>query len=213
MISDGGLATLCAATYTAAAPSLAEPSSGVFACITEAPDGIVVAFRGSITAEDWARDFLTLAVDARNHPQLGYCHDGFLTAAESIIGEVLSRTGDKPTILTGHSLGGAEAVGVGALMTLAGKPPIKICTFGAPRFGMDKFVDVLNVVKVLPQYRRGNDLVPELPLDLPPLLQFLDSRAPLIQVGKPQFDALACHHVGGYVTDVTAYLATETVHA
>jgi hypothetical protein len=32
-------------------------------------------------------------------------------------------------------------------------------------------------------------------------------RASLIAVSEPQFDALSCHHVGGYVTDVTTSIA------
>lgn len=209
-MDDTDFAKLCLATYNSP-PSLSVPASGAYVCITQFPGRIVFAFRGSISAEDWVRDFLFLPIQAREHPQLGFCHAGFLDLAESIVGAVLTAAAPNDEIdITGHSLGGAEAVGVGALMVLAGRPPASIVTFGAPRFGMDKFVNVLLAVKVLPQYRRGNDIVPEVPRDVPPLWRFLDTRAPLIEVGKPQTDFLKCHNISGYVDDVTAYIAQQT---
>jgi HEAT repeat protein len=40
------------------------------------------------------------------------------------------------------------------------------------------------------------------PLDVPPLLQFLDARDPLIAIGAAQSDPFACHAIAGYVADV-----------
>lgn len=205
MISDLDLAKLCMATYTASAPSLPlSAPGGAYVCLTRIPDGVVCAFRGSVTLEDWLHDFLFAPVITREHPQLGFCHGEFLDDAEGIVNAIIEEVGDNPAILTGHSKGGVDAVGVGALMTLAGKPPAKIATFGAPRFGMGKFVGVLTAVEDLPQYRRGNDIVPEVPYDVPPLLCFLDARAPLIEIGVAQLEFLKCHSIAGYCTDIAA---------
>ena len=94
--------------------SLPVPLSGTYVCTTKTADGIVFAFRGSITLQDWLRDFFTITVKTRDHPQLGFCHAGFLDAADSIVDEVIVAAEKHPIILTGHSLGGAEAVGVDA---------------------------------------------------------------------------------------------------
>jgi hypothetical protein len=201
MISDLACAQRCAATYTDA-PTLPIPETGTDCCVTTEPDGsVVVAFRGSVTAEDWARDFICAPVEDRAHPQLGHCHAGFLDGAESILAEVQSAIGGKSTIITGHSLGGALALGVGALLACAGTPPLAIVTFGAPRFGMAMFVKAIAALYVR-QYRRGNDPVPTVPFDVPPLLQFLDARDPLIAIGVAQSDPFNCHSIAGYVADV-----------
>ncbi len=201
MISDLECAKRCAATYMDA-PTLPIPQTGTDCRITTEPDGsVVIAFRGSVTAEDWARDFICAPIADRAHPQLGHCHAGFLDGAESIVDEVAAAIGDKPGRVTGHSLGGALALGVGALLVCMGKPPAAIVTFGAPRFGMAMFVKAIAATAVR-QYRRGNDPVPLVPFDVPPLLQFLDARDPLIAIGVAQSDPFACHAIAGYVADI-----------
>jgi len=213
MVGDLDFVRACAATY-AAPPTLPVPASGVDCRITLAPDesgSLIVSFRGSITAEDWLRDFIFTPIEDREHPQLGLCHAGFLDGAESILGEVTAAVGGRRYYVTGHSLGGALALGVGALMACSGKPPAAIVTFGAPRFGMAKFAAVLAPIS-LRQYRRGNDPVPFLPFDVPPLLQFLDARDPLLAIGIAQRDPFACHAIVGYVADVGTYLAAHTAH-
>lgn len=201
MISDLECAQRCAATY-ADAPTLPVPDTGTDCCVTTEPDGtVVVAFRGSTTAEDWARDFVCAPIEDREHPQLGHCHAGFLDGAQSIVCEVQTAIGGKPFVVTGHSLGGALALGVGALLLCAGRAAAAIVTFGAPRFGMAKFVGAISSLPVR-QYRRGNDPVPLVPFDVPPLLQFLDARDPLLAVGVAQRDPFACHSITGYVADV-----------
>jgi hypothetical protein len=201
VITDSALAILCQDTYSLP-PTLPVPITGVDARISVLHDGVVVAFRGSVTAEDWARDFVAAAIHSREHPQLGLCHAGFLDGAESIAQAVLAAVGDKPAFLTGHSLGGAIAQGVGAIMALAGRAPKMIVTFGSPRFGGSKFVNLLLPIPMR-LYRRGNDVVPLVPFDVPPLLRFFDARL-LIQIGVAQNDPFLCHHIGGYVADVAA---------
>ncbi len=205
---DLELAQACAATYSSPA-SLPVPSSGAYVRITATAQGDkIVAFRGSVTAEDWARDFICAPIVDREDPQLGRCHAGFLDGAESVTGSIAAALGSDPYYLSGHSLGGALALGVGGLMMCAGRKPAAIVTFGAPRFGMAKFAAVLAPVPVR-QYRRGNDPVPILPFDVPPLLEFLDARDPLIAVGVAEPDPFSCHAIAGYVAAV-ANLKSKT---
>lgn len=207
MISDLELVNACAATYAAAAPTLPLPPSGCWCCLAPASDGAALfAFRGSVTPQDWVRDFIFEPITDRVHPQLGRCHAGFLTDAESIVDEIDIKTRSQFFYLTGHSLGGAIALGVGGLLAARGKAALRIATFGAPRFGMAAFVEWMKAIPI-GQYRRGNDIVPELPRDVPPEFRFLDARDPLIEIGRPQADFLSCHHIDGYVGDVGAYLA------
>lgn len=209
MISDIECVQACAATYTSAA-TLPVPASGAYVRITPASDGKtpIVAFRGSVTPLDWARDFFFAPVEVRDHPQLGRCHAGFLNDAESIVDAVEHTISASPFVLTGHSLGGALAVGVAALLVCAGIEPDAVVTFGAPRVGMARFAALLKDYPVR-QYVRGNDPVPTVPWDVPPEWAFLDTRDPPIRIGVAQADRFACHHIGGYVDDVTAYLSKQ----
>ena len=70
---------------------------------------------------------------------------------------------------------------------------------------MAKFVAALQPIAVR-QYRRGNDPVPLVPFDVPPFLQFLNARDPLIAIGVAQSDPFACHAIAGYVADVEVHL-------
>lgn len=208
MIDDAALAQFCAATYTSP-PSLPVPKSGAYVCITQTDQGIVVACRGSVTPEDWWRDFRTFAIRVRHHPQLGFCHAGFMEAAESIVSAVRKAVRGHPFYVIGHSLGGAEAVAIGALLILAGMMPVKITTFGAPRVGMWKFVRVMIAVKELHQYRRGNDPVPDVPFFLPFVFRYRFTRSPLIQIGQDQADPFKCHSILGYQSDVQSLIASQ----
>jgi|SRR5580700_270433 hypothetical protein len=208
MICDLTFAQCCAATYDEP-PTLPVPATGTDVRISSIADGMVVAFRGSVTAEDWARDFICAPVMDREDPQLGLCHAGFLDGAESIVGAISAAVGNNKCYLTGHSLGGALALGVGALLACSGKSPAAIVTFGAPRYGMAKFVALLQPIAIR-QYRRGNDPVPLVPFDVPPLMEFQDARAPLISIGAAHRDPFACHAIAGYLADVAEYLAAHT---
>jgi triacylglycerol lipase len=92
-------------------------------------------------------------------------HRGFSRAARLIYDDVRSRL--KPgyrVLLTGHSLGGAEAVILGMALKVAGRPVAIIVTFGQPKVtnqaGVDAFRD-LPLTRVVNQ----NDVIPELPLE------------------------------------------------
>jgi hypothetical protein len=209
MISDLELVHACAATY-ADPPTLPIPMTGVDCRTTPASDGgVIVAFRGSVTLEDWVRDFMALPI-VGEHPQLGRCHAGFLDAAQSIVAAIAAAVAGRPFYVTGHSLGGAVAQGVGALLRWEGHEPARIVTFGSPRFGMEQFAAWLFPLDVR-LYRRGNDVVPLVPFDAPGF-DFLDARK-LIPIGKPQRNPFDCHHIDGYVADVGAYLQSGAAAA
>lgn len=92
-------------------------------------------------------------------------HRGFAKAARLIYEDVRPRLVAGYRIqLTGHSLGGAEAVILGMELKAAGTPAERIITFGQPRVtnqaGVDAFKD-LPLTRVINQ----NDMVPEMPLD------------------------------------------------
>ena len=75
---------------------------------------------------------------------------------------ILDEIQDKPLFLTGHSMGGALAMLAGCRLAKAGRSPIAVYTYGAPRVGDPNFC----AGYALPTYRVVNrlDLVPELPL-------------------------------------------------
>lgn len=208
MTSDLELVAACADTYVSP-PSIPVPPTETDARITRASDGAwIVAFRGSVSIEDWVRDFVCLPIMVRAHPQLGPVHAGFLDGAQSVVGPIAATVGSDLFYLTGHSLGGALALGVGGLLVAMGKPPIRVATFGAPRFGMSQFATMMAPLAVA-QYRRGNDIVPLLPFDVPPDFAFVDTRDPLIQIGMAQTDFLRCHAIAGYQSDLAAYLKSR----
>ena len=121
----------------------------------------VFVFRGTDEPKDALRDMRILPLWTR---ELGWCPAGFLKASRRLVNKVtsicLERDIDHKNIeLTGHSLGGAVALIVGALMTRDEIPPRQIVTFGAPRCGRLKILDTVPVTS----YRNGKDVVPMIP--------------------------------------------------
>ena len=121
----------------------------------------VIAFRGTDEPMDAVRDLRIFPLWTK---ELGWCPAGFLKASKRLITKVMSECwtrGIKPEdmILTGHSLGGACALIVGALMVRDEFYPSEIVTFGAPRCGRLKILDNTAVT----MYRHGRDIVPLLP--------------------------------------------------
>ena len=76
MISRLALATACSEIYTQTGDWLAQAEpGGVYVALRQVPEGVIVCFRGSVTDEDWTRDFAALP---HKHPVLGWCESGFL---------------------------------------------------------------------------------------------------------------------------------------
>ena len=150
----------------------------------------VFAFRGTDEPKDALRDLRILPLWTR---ELGWCPAGFLKASRRLVNKVtsvcLERAIDHKKIeLTGHSLGGAVALIVGALMTRDEIPPLQIVTFGAPRCGRLKILDGVPVT----QYRHGKDIVPL----VPPLMR---RHTKLLEFGKPGKSLIKDHYMLNYV--------------
>ena len=150
----------------------------------------VFAFRGTDEPLDALRDIRIFPLWTR---ELGFCPAGFLKASKRLVNKVTSicleqDIDHKKIILTGHSLGGAVAMILGALMTRDEIPPKQIVTFGAPRCGRLKILDGVPVT----QYRNGKDVVPL----VPPLMRRHDK---LLELGRPGNSYIKDHYVINYV--------------
>ena len=128
-------------------------------------DGVdVIALRGSLTAEDWERDIYAYPRYTR---QLGFIHSGFWIGMENALQEV-QEVLTKPSVITGHSLGGARARILAGLLVVANKVPAKLCVFGSPKAGFSKHAKVIDDSGMEHiSYRNANDPVPLLPAILP----------------------------------------------
>lgn len=150
----------------------------------------VFAFRGTDEPLDALRDLRILPLWTR---ELGFCPAGFLKASKRLVNKVtsmcLERDIDHKNIeLTGHSLGGAVALIVGALLMRDEIKPAQIVTFGAPRCGRLKILDGVLVT----QYRHGKDIVPL----VPPLMRRHNE---LLEYGKPGSSYIKDHYMINYV--------------
>ena len=150
----------------------------------------VFAFRGTDEPLDALRDIRIFPLWTR---ELGFCPAGFLKASKRLVNKVTSicleqDIDHKKIILTGHSLGGAVAMILGALMTRDEIPPKEIVTFGAPRCGRLKILDGVPVT----QYRNGKEVVPL----VPPLMRRHDK---LLELGRPGNSYIKDHYVINYV--------------
>jgi len=199
MLTDRAYAELCQTSYSDV-PHYGT-SDGARAFRTSIDGLTIFCFPGSRSFQDWAIDLIALPADeteSNNTLDLGPVHAGFLERTRrclNLIEPDLLSSG--PHALCGHSLGGAIALLTGALMVARGHtPPAVIVTFGAPRVGCDRYVEVLRSVSIR-QYRFGSDPVP-----LVPTHPFKHAREPLLQVGVPirSFDLFANHKIKNYVS-------------
>jgi hypothetical protein len=186
MLTDAALAEVCREAYSARADYSAED---VHALRQWADGAMIIAWRGTDPDDvyDWLRD---LDICPLRHPQLGWCHRGFLSGAllvwpQIMLDLALARVTPEPArvVLTGHSLGGALAIATGGLMAAGGHPPAAVVTFGAPRVGLWKLHRLLRDVPIR-QYDDGGDPVPEVPwpyLHQRPNLVLGDARAGIVR--------------------------------
>lgn len=113
-------------------------SLGVTQCfVASSADVVLVSFRGTESVGDWLADLRILSVDQ----PYGTVHRGFLAAfrlvAERLDG-ILDRLGNRPIVITGHSLGGALAV-IAAAEWVQRRPVAMVYTYGQPAVGKGQF--------------------------------------------------------------------------
>jgi len=198
MTSDRDYALLCQAAYQGV-PDYGTPD-GARAFRASIGGRLVICFPGSRSLQDWAVDLLAppaLDLDRADHVDLGPIHVGFLERAHRCLDLVrIALLAADGYVLTGHSLGGAIALLVAALM-MAEKhpPPFEIVTFGAPRVGLRPWARILTAVNIR-QYRFGADVIP-----LVPTYPYQHAREPLIQVGEPikSLDIFINHAIVNYI--------------
>jgi len=143
-----------------------------YGLVLEHDNYIIVTFRGSADAQDYAKDFQAFQEafsDVNGKEYKGMCHVGFKQVVESI-SDVLAQClhgVKKPIIFTGHSLGGCLAV-----LSLMYMAPILpgdkyLVTFAAPRFGDMDFTNSLSeVCKMRRQIASMSDFIPQFPLSV-----------------------------------------------
>ena len=169
MIPRLALAQAAADIYTLSGDWLAQAEpGGVYVALRQDPAGTIVCFRGSVTNEDWTRDFSALP---HKHPVLGWCESGFVEGMDDAGAWVAaSLPKDTPYAVCGHSLGAARALIASGLLTAAGRPPERILALGCPRPGFRQLSDILlGGGYPIEIYRNGPDPVAEVPLVLPHL--------------------------------------------
>lgn len=167
MQTDAELVQLCAAIYSPQAPGFwdhyydGSASDGICAGIKDN----ALIFRGSVTSEDWERDFYAAMHTPIDHPQLGQIHAGFYEGLDVFLPQVFQLLGVNP-VFSGHSLGAARAWDAAALYIVEGGSPGHIGVFGSPRPGCQQLKDILAPYSKS-SYRNGLDPVPEVPFILP----------------------------------------------
>jgi triacylglycerol lipase len=141
--------------------------------IAEQANRLYLIFRGTLTANEWARN---LSFNMKDYllPDHGRVHEGFIQTYRQVRETILdffSKNGkNKKLRVAGHSLGGALATL--AVPDLKKNTKLKITgvyTFGSPRVGDDAFVRAYNRAFGKRTFRLVNtsDIVPSLPLPIP----------------------------------------------
>ena len=212
MIAPVDAIDLCAAIYAGEAGArwdFFEPSDadeGVCWGLRRFGNVVVVAFRGSITIQDWIRDLLAITLPF-SHSGLGPVHPGFLLGMPEAWAAIKAqlRPGDL-LVLTGHSLGAARAAICCGLAKLDGVVAARKVLFGCPRPGFEQLADLCAAT---PEQsfcngdERGHDLVTDVPIVFG--IERYTRSSILIPVSASparehfdQLDAFSYHHVALY---------------
>jgi len=163
----------------------------------------MVAFRGSLTVEDWYRDLEVLPTHLRG---IGWVHSGFARSMVDVLAELRPTLAERSCWLTGHSLGAARAWILAGLIVAARDIalPLGIVTFGCPRPGFPRLRRVVGRPTMARRtYENAGDPVADVPLRIPFIWPYCDCVTPIglsvPPAGAPPFGA---HHVDLYVQGV-----------
>jgi len=96
----------------------------------------LICLRGSVTAEDWARDSAAIA-NPFTHDVFGPVHQGFHAGLPETWDLIKANTVG-PYIVAGHSLGAARTAILSAIMKADNQPPVKRVEFAEPKPGWQK---------------------------------------------------------------------------
>lgn len=198
---DIQLCDACSQTYVnGALPTWNTGDVHVF--LTRTALAWIIAFKGSVSLQDWFDDFKALPRASTTDPAIGDVHTGFLDDVSEIYhdlsGEVQEHLGDAKLYVTGHSKGGAEAQVCAALLLSEGFRVDCLTTFGAPRVGgLGRILEALDSPSMGSDYRYGMDPVPEVPIWMPHPRQ-VSHIGPLKTSAPPFGDPLRDHHIRTY---------------
>lgn len=142
--------------------------AGINVHVTESTDGTtILAFRGSLNAQDWIRDFVCVPCWDN---ELGLVDTGFIGGLDTMLEQlapVFNYT--KPIAITGHSLGGAHARLAAAKLVYRSQTNIQqLVTFASPKAGYANHARIIQKSSIEHlSFRNRNDIVPELPVYIP----------------------------------------------
>lgn len=149
---------------------LKEDSTGFQAFVGSTDDYVIVSFAGTSELIDYVTDltFASKPETVRGIP--GNVHIGFLNVLERSwpkLLELIQRhaTSNKPILMTGHSMGGAQAVISSARLAKLGFPVDSIYIYAVPRIGDTTYANYVD--KLFPnriwRFVNNEDIVPRLP--------------------------------------------------
>jgi triacylglycerol lipase len=181
-----------------------EQNSGFQAFVGSTETYAVVSFAGTSEWIDYLTDltFASKPETMRGIP--GQVHIGFLNVLDRSWPKLIElvqkhAAGGKPILLTGHSMGGAQAVMSAVRLSQMGFPVDQIYIFAVPRLGDEAYARF--VEKILPnriwRFVNNEDLVPRLPP--PPVAADAFSRVfpgDSREAIKAVFEALQYKHIG-----------------
>lgn len=178
MIPAIDLARLSAAAYSA------NPAPGVrritFQDISADIVGTVCAVRGTSSYATLRRDMLVIGRMCVDHPAIGACQAGALTAAQGLFNQIPSTV----DTFTGHSEGGCIAAILAGLWGHVGR----LVTWDAPKAGGALLVAALRAWDVT-AYRFSCSVVTDWPL-------LLDRQVkPLVTIGEWTWDVVEAHSI------------------